>query len=241
MKDSRINNEIAHGKLVREAWKGNYYYWETPAGKVRWNQRVKMLTDHITPKMNVLEIGTGTGCFTKAIAETKAKITSIDISPDLIEVAIENIKEPNVTFKIENAYALTYQDSSFDTIIGSSVLHHLEIEKALKEFYRVLKPGGTIYFTEPNMLNPQVFIERNIPFVKRYFMVSPDETAFIRWKLFRKIQENNFKDIKIVNFDFLHPSTPKPFIPMVKRLGEFLEQFPLTKEITGSLYIHAVK
>jgi hypothetical protein len=42
-----------------------------------------------------------------------------------------------------------------------------------------LKSGGTIYFTEPNMLNPQIAIQKNVSWVKRKLGDSPDETAFL--------------------------------------------------------------
>ena len=47
---------------------------------------------------------------------------------------------------VDNAYAMSFTDDSFDAVIGSSVLHHLDIEKALSEIYRVLRPGGVISF-----------------------------------------------------------------------------------------------
>ena len=90
---------------------------------------------------------------------------------------------PNVQYQIQNAYALSYSERVFDSVVGSSVLHHLEIKEALRDIYRVLKPGGTIYFTEPNMLNPQIAIQKNIPWIKRKLGDSPDETAFFRWSL----------------------------------------------------------
>ena len=53
-------------------------------------------------------------------------------------------------------------------------MHHLNVKKALVEFYRVLKPGGTIYFTEPNMLNPIIAVQKNIPFIKKLMGDTPD-------------------------------------------------------------------
>ena len=44
--------------------------------------------------------------------------------------------------EIQNAYALSYPEAVFDSVVGSSVLHHLEIEEALREIYRVLKPAA---------------------------------------------------------------------------------------------------
>ncbi len=128
---------------------------------------------------------------------------------------------PRQTFVIEiqNAYELSYPDAVFDSVVGSSVLHHLEIEEALREIYRVLKPGGTIYFTEPNMLNPQIAIQKNVPWVKRKLGDSPDETAFFRWPLRRLLEETGYRDVRIDPFDFLHPKTPVALIDRRERVG----------------------
>src|SRR3990172_3718814 len=210
--DSRLQNEIQHGKYLVEHGPGMLWGWETPAGKERWARRVAMLTSHISSGMQVLEVGCGTGYFTKELAKTGALITAIDISRDLLEVAQSEIKSKNVLFQIENAYALTFNDNYFDSIVGSSVLHHLEVDRALSEFYRVLKPGGSLYFTEPNMLNPQLLVQKNIPYIKRRMGESPDETAFFRWPLVKKIVRYGFKKVKAKPFDFLHPNIPKSSI-----------------------------
>lgn len=241
MSEDRLKNEIEHGKLLRDSWAGTLWYWETPAGQLRWRRRVQMLTAHITPEMKVLELGCGVGYFTEFLAQTGAQIIANDISPDLLDVARQRVKASNVTFNEENAYDLTYEDQTFDSVVGSSVLHHLEVDQALKECFRVLKPGGTMYFTEPNLVNPQVYMERRIPYLQRKSHTSPDEIAFVRGPLAKKIRAHGFSDVAIEVFDFLHPATPKPMIGFVKSTGEILEKIPLIREIAGSLYIRAKK
>jgi ubiquinone/menaquinone biosynthesis C-methylase UbiE len=237
----RIANEIEHGKFLAAAGAGEVWNWESPAGKVRWKRRVKMLSESITPGMTVLEMGCGTGYFTKELSNTNAKIFAIDISSDLIIKAKEEIKSDHVEFLIENAHAMSFPNDMFDAVVGSSVLHHLEIDYALKEIFRVLKPVGNIFFTEPNMMNPQIALQKNIPFIKRKLGDSPDETAYFRWSLKRKLEKVGFKEVKIIPFDFLHPSVPKIMIPAVSVLGKILEKTPIIKEFAGSLYVKARK
>ena len=131
---------------------------------------------------------------------------------------------PNIQYEIENAYELSYGDAVFDSVVGSSVLHHLEIEKALRDIYRVLKPDGTIYFTEPNMLNPQIAVQKNIPWIKRKLGDSPDETAFFRWPLRRLLEGTGYRDVRVEPFDFLHPKTPAPLIKGVDMLGDVVDE-----------------
>ena len=237
----RIAREIQHGRFLAEHGAGEIWNWEGPAGQLRWERRVKMLSEHLRPGMTVLELGCGTGYFTQELARSGADVVAIDLSPELLGVARAGYSAPNVRYEIQNACTLSYPDAIFDSVTGSSVLHHLEIAKALREIYRVLKPRGAIYFTEPNMLNPQIALQKNIPWIKRKLGDSPDETAFFRWQLRRLLERTGYRDVRIEPFDFLHPKTPAPLIDRVDALGRFLESVPLISEFAGSLYIRAVK
>jgi SAM-dependent methyltransferase len=239
--EARLQREIQHGHYLIEHGAGEVWNWESPAGRLRWKRRVRMLTSDLRRGMEVLELGCGTAYFTQELTETGAAITAIDISPELLEAARARCPAQNVKFEVQNAYELSYADASFDSVVGSSVLHHLELGKAISEIYRVLKPGGTICFTEPNMLNPQIAVQKNVPAVKKRLGDSPDETAFFRWPLQRRLKDTGFRDVQIQPFDFLHPKTPPSWIPAVERFSSGLEKVPLLREIAGSLYIRARK
>ena len=241
MSDAKIVNEIEHGKFI--AQKGEEIWnWSSPAGIVRWQRRIEMFKIFIgNENKKVLEVGCGTGLFTKEIAETKNKIIAIDISPELLDIARKKIQKNNLTFLLSNACKTEFSENTFDFIIGSSVLHHLNVDSALKEFYRILKPRGKIMFTEPNMLNPQIAIQKNISYIKKMAGDSPDETAFIKWKIKNKLKNEGFDNISVNAFDFLHPFIPASIIKSVQPFFNFCEKLPLIKEIAGSLAITAGK
>lgn len=237
--DIRLQHEIQHGKYLAAHGAGEIWGWETPAGKLRWQRRVKMLIARLRPGMQVLELGCGAGYFTQELARTGARIVAIDISPELLVQARNKVHAENVTFCEENAYATSFAPESFDAVVGSSVLHHLDVDRGLAELRRVLKPGASLHFTEPNMMNPQIAMQKNLPAVKRRMGDSPDETAFFRWTLRRRLEALGFDDVQIVPFDFLHPAVPAPLIPVVSAVGEVAERVPLVREISGSLHITA--
>ncbi|MBU4348423.1 class I SAM-dependent methyltransferase [Patescibacteria group bacterium] len=240
--DKRIENEIKHGFYIVEKGE-SVWNWSSPAGIKRWQRRVDMFRLFLgNNSKNVLEVGCGTGLFTKELAKTDNKIIAIDISEELIEKARKKILgSNNILFKIENAYNTSFKDNSFDFIVGSSVLHHLDAEAAIKEFYRILKPGGQLMFTEPNMLNPQIFLQKNIPFLKKMAGDSPDETAFFRWSVKNELLTKGFKDAVVVPFDFMHPAIPKSLIFLFEKVFFIFEKLPILKEIAGSLLITAKK
>jgi SAM-dependent methyltransferase len=188
-----------------------------------------------------LELGCGTGLFTEKFAQTGAELVAIDVSPDLLKIArARNLPAERVCF-LEGRFEEEAIDGHFDAVIGSSVVHHLELKRALPRIYELLKPGGILGFTEPNMLNPLIMVQKNIPWLKEKMGDSPDETAFVRWKFRTTLFEAGFDQVQIQPFDWLHPATPKGLIPLVQSLGFFLEKIPVLREFAGSLYIHACR
>jgi len=239
--DERTQNEILHGEYIREHGE-EIWNWSSPAGKMRWARRCLLFTEFLGHhKSRVLEIGCGTGLFTKELARTDNTIVAIDISDALIMKAKERVSSLNVNFTVGNAYETKFKSGSFDFIVGSSALHHLEVDTALKEFSRILKSGGRMMFTEPNMMNPQVALIKNVPFIKRRAGDSPDETAFFRWQIAKKIRVHNFVDVCVEPFDFMHPQTPAWLLNLMGRLAIILEKVPLVREIAGSLMIQCRK
>ena len=87
------------------------------------------------------------------------------------------------------------------------------------------------------MLNPQILIQKNIPWIKERLGDSPDETAFVRWRLRALLLETGFVDVELVPFDWLHPFTPSGLISLVTWVGCRLEKTPILREFAGSLYI----
>jgi len=237
-----IASEKIHGKSIKDRAE-LIWGWSTPAGRLRIERRIGMLKEGAKIDCNhkVLELGCGTGLVSRKISGFCKELIAIDISDELLTVAREKSCKPNIQYLLQDIHTLNFKDDSFDAVIGSSILHHSEVEKALGEIYRVLKPGRYIAFTEPNMLNPQIMFQKNIPFIKKMLGDSPDETAFFRWGLKRRLRKSGFTNITIIPFDFLHPLTPKFLIKIISRIGNTLERMPLLREIAGSLFITAEK
>jgi SAM-dependent methyltransferase len=243
--ESRSQREREHfdsiAADVGSVWWGSI----TAAGKVRLQERgeIAIRRARLAPGVMVLEPGAGNGEFTTQIAKSGATIIGIDISPRQQELAGQMLARfPNAQVVLADAEEhLAFPDGFFDCVVGNAVLHHLDLSKALPELYRVLKPGGRLCAFEPNMLNPQVALERKVKFVGRRMMNSPDETAFFRWQLRRKLHEQGFVRIDIRPFDFLHPGTPIRLVPAVHGLSSVLGSVPVIREVAGSLQIYAEK
>jgi 2-polyprenyl-3-methyl-5-hydroxy-6-metoxy-1,4-benzoquinol methylase len=235
----KASREIEHGRKLAEGGAENMWGWGTPAGAERAHRRGRLISEAagLTPGIRALELGCGSGLFTRMFAETGAEVTANDISPELIEIAQK--QNPGTKFICARFEDLPGGEQ-FDAIVGSSVLHHLDLDAALSKCRELLKPGGRMSFAEPNLLNPQVFAERTF-LRKRLGYVSQDETAFVRWQLARKLKAFGFEQIKIIPFDWLHPAVPSTLIAAVQAAGKLLEKIPAMREFSGSLLISCRK
>lgn len=236
-KTLRIKHELEHGKILAQSNTELLWGWGTPAGQLRAKRRAKWIATgaHLKAGVQALEIGCGTGLFTEMFAETGANLVAIDISPDLLVKAKERNLPPDKVQFLEKRFEDCDITESYDAIIGSSILHHLDLEEALIKIYLLLKPSGIMSFAEPNMLNPQVFVMFKC---RRWFPeISPDENALVRWKLAHLLKKVGFEKIEITPFDWLHPAVPKPLIPSIYNIGRGLEWIPGLREFSGSLYI----
>lgn len=233
---ARLERERAHGCTIIASEEKNWG-WKGEAGQVRWRRRLEYLARAVPGGQGkVLEVGAGTGTFTANLAKVYADLTAIDISPDLLAIAAQ--KAPSAKLVCMDAHNLQFPDNTFDAIVGCSVLHHLDWRLALRCFIRKLRPGGVIRFSEPNLLNPQIFLQKNLPFLKRKLGDSPDEYAFTAREIQRDLRNAGFQSIEVQPYEFLHPSTPRFLIPTVLRLEHRLES-SIFGCIAGSLRFHA--
>jgi ubiquinone/menaquinone biosynthesis C-methylase UbiE len=233
----RIRREVEHGAkdvALRQAEAG----WDSPAGRIRRGRRASFLLNQLPRSARVLEIGAGTGLQTLSLLAAVDDVTAIDISSDLLEVARR--RAPGANYCVMDAHAPEFAAGTFDAIVGVSILHHLTWDRALTSCFRLLRSGGIVRFSEPNLLNPQIYLQKNIPLLKRLAGDSPDEYAFTRWQIARSLRNIGFAGISVKAFEFLHPATPERFIPFVTRLEGWISKTVLN-EIAGSLLIEAKK
>ena len=237
----RASHEIAHGRFLAREGAESQWGWGSPAGRERAERRAELIVKGacLEPGTRALEVGCGAGLFTEKFARSGSDLVAVDISPDLLELAKARGLDPERVRFVNRRFEECDVHGPFDAVIGSSVLHHLELDQALSRIFQLLRPGGWLSFAEPNLLNPQVYLERR--FRSWFPYVSPDETAFVRSRLRKELDAHGFEAISIEPFDWLHPSTPGACIRWVDGLGRFVERLPLVREFAGSLAIRARK
>ncbi|MGX6448788.1 class I SAM-dependent methyltransferase [Patulibacter sp. S7RM1-6] len=116
----------------------------------------KLLGDPLPRFERALEIGAGTGYFTLHLlrAGVVERATATDISPGMVAQLRRNADELGLEVEtaVTDAETLPFPDASFDLVMGHAILHHIpDLERAFREFHRVLRPGGVVLFAgEPS-------------------------------------------------------------------------------------------
>jgi SAM-dependent methyltransferase len=92
-----------------------------------------------------LEVGCGTGAFSRRLAARANHVTAVDLSAEMIRVARSRSDQfPNIEFKVAEAMSCDFPAGHFDCIATIATLHHIPTEQALVKLKEALKPGGTL-------------------------------------------------------------------------------------------------
>ena len=93
---------------------------------------------------HVLEIGCGTGEFTRQLARRAERVLAVDLSPQMIRLARERAGlHTNIDFVTGDVMSYPLPAARFDCVATLATLHHLPAEPVLRKIREALKPGGT--------------------------------------------------------------------------------------------------
>jgi ubiquinone/menaquinone biosynthesis C-methylase UbiE len=111
----------------------------------------------------VIELGCGRGRYAVLLAHCGANVSAVDLSSGAIATTMQRAELNGVSVegKVAPAENLPFADETFDIAFGTASLHHLEVDRAGPELWRVLKPGGRALFLEPMGMNPVLRFTRD--------------------------------------------------------------------------------
>lgn len=146
--------------------------------------------------MTVLDLGCGSGrdCYLlSTLVGPSGNVIGVDMTPEQLQIAVrhqnwhaERIGYANVDFRhghIENLQAIGIEDNSIDVVVSNCVINlSPEKPRVLAEIFRVLKPGGELYFSD-------VFADRRIPLELQHDPVLIGEClgGALYWEDFRRL------------------------------------------------------
>lgn len=121
----------------------------------RWESVLKELVSD-APGRQALDIGTGRGQFAFYLARLGFAVTGIDLSEKMISHARKNAitHKRNIVFQTGDAEKLEFEDNTFDVVASRNLLWTLpNPDKALNEWRRILRPGGTLVVSDGFWMN----------------------------------------------------------------------------------------
>ncbi len=162
----------------------------------------------------ILDIGTGPGYLPIEIAKrsSNVRIIGVDLSRKLLDMARSNAARAGLsdrlTFQLGNAGRIEFDDSAFDMVISTGMLHAIKDPvKVIQEMYRVLKAGGEAWIFDPARVSAAVdrkkwkaSLNLREKFFLRLFQLSglhkPIKT-YTREEAIALIEKTDFKDYRI--------------------------------------------
>jgi SAM-dependent methyltransferase len=108
----------------------------------------------------VLELGCGAGDLSLELLRRGARLTAVDVSPGMVDLARSRAQGHEATFLVAPAEKTSLPSESFDLAVGKWVLHHVDVPAAAAELRRVLRPGGRAVFFENQERNPLLRLAR---------------------------------------------------------------------------------
>jgi SAM-dependent methyltransferase len=174
MSDDRLKREIefhndrfGHDEDVRQD--ADKYYAITENAKSYFR---KVAGNYCRGK-RLLEYGCGAGGQTGQWVNLGATVTGIDISEEGVKKAQQFAADRgfDATYHVRNAEDTGFDANSFDVIVGTAILHHLDLNKSFSELARLLSADGHGIFIEPLGHNPLINLYRRLTPAMR----TPDE------------------------------------------------------------------
>ena len=156
-----------------------YEYYAKESRSEHARERFRRIRDNIlrvNPNRNgrrsydVADIGCGAGTQSLLWAELGHRVHGLDVNEPLLNLARSRAREAgyDVEFTTGSAVSLPWPDESMDVCLAIELLEHVaDSQNCLKEFTRVLRPGGVLYLTTSNKLCP-VQQEFNLPLYSWY-------------------------------------------------------------------------
>lgn len=122
-------------------------------GSIESTLRALSFIENLTDKSLIADIGCGTGGQTITLAKnTQAKITAVDLFPKFVDLLKANAEKEGINDRINAIVGdmtdLPFNENQFDLIWSEGAISHIGFENGIKEWRKLIKPGGYIAVTD---------------------------------------------------------------------------------------------
>jgi len=165
-----VENLLARPEMHAQ-WARDY---RTDDNERFYEQAFDFIVDRLKPEpgATILDAGCGSCAHSVRLARRGFKVHAVDFSESALRMAQEFVREKGVQDRItlgrESLLELSFPDESFDYVLCWGVLMHIpDVERAVAELARVLKPGGALVISEGNKSSLEAVAMRNLKRVLR--------------------------------------------------------------------------
>jgi SAM-dependent methyltransferase len=216
-------------------------YWKSYPGttpiKLRWRALSVRHSFHVLPGESILVLGAGSGLWTQYLDEVlqhQNPITAVVFHKDFQESPL--LQTDTVRSIFVEDLARDLPSETFDYVVGTGILCHDKYAENLRVVHRLLKPGGSFVFFEPNHWNPQVWLRDQFQWIGRWAGQSSCQTGIRRYRLLLTASHQGLTHLEAIPYDIVHPRIPARLVRFVQSLAFVFEHAPLVKEFCGTIY-----
>lgn len=195
--------EIPTSEELFNYYKTYSYKTEVPINPIT-NKRYNEITDKLEKfrsTNNLLDFGCGQGHFLDVAKEKNWSVFGYELSEEANKLIVKK------GFNVIQTQEISKYFSTFDVIICIEVIEHvINPMETIALFYKLLRPGGCLYLTTPNIKNISLMLLKN----KEYFITFPEHLSYFSVKSFKLGLAKSFKIQKIQTTGIT------PFIPRNK-------------------------
>lgn len=196
---------------------------------------LKKLEKYKIDKGSIVDFGSGAGRLCIPLLKNKYRVLAVDISKE----SLDNLSHRASALDLSN---LTTTESipkkrKFQVIVGTDILHHVDLDEYLPLFYDALEKGGRIIFSEPNALNLAWYIY--LPIFQSW-SVEKGVVYNSYFNLVTKLKKYGYKEITLTGLGLL----PTPFFFFSRRLCQLNDRagdIPILKFFAYRFIVEARK
>ena len=204
--------------------------------KLRWRALGVKHFLHIVPGERILELGAGTGQWTRQLASVldgENPITAVVFSPELVE---KTPSLPNVEFITASDFEDRSACEQFDYVIGSGTLSTCCLPDMLAATHKLLKPGGQIFFFDRNSRNP---LARILAPFRPPSAAGSHSSSYVR--MLQACSATGYTHVEISPYDLVPWGLTQQAAERFEAKAILLEHAPLVRAFTDSQYLSARK
>ncbi len=143
---------------IFDEWPEKYDRWfETPVGRLVREYENRVILELARPGRGerVLDVGCGTGVFTRDLLAAGSRVTGCELSFPMLRRAAEKAAGAAFHPVLGDMRRLPFANGSFDRTISVTAIEFLDdAREAVAEFFRVTRPGGLVFVASLNSLSP---------------------------------------------------------------------------------------